>query len=59
MKKSIYIKTTQSYVKDEGSNLNNMTITLKFIICCDILGLAKVFKVVILAMHSLRPINML
>ncbi len=28
-----------SYVKDEGSNLNTMTITLKFIISCDILGL--------------------
>jgi hypothetical protein len=28
-----------------------MTITLNSIICCDILGLAKVFKVVVLAMQ--------
>ncbi len=28
-----------SYVKDEGSNLNTMTITLKSIVNCNILGL--------------------
>jgi hypothetical protein len=29
------------YVKDEGFHLNIMTITLKFIISCDVLGLTK------------------
>jgi hypothetical protein len=36
-----------------------MTITLKFVVSCDILGWRKKFRVVILAMHSLRPISML
>jgi hypothetical protein len=30
-----------AYVKNEGSNLNTMIITLKSIVSCDILGLAK------------------
>ncbi len=29
------------YVKDEGFNLNTMTITLKSIVSCDVLGLTK------------------
>jgi hypothetical protein len=29
-----------AYVKDEGSNLNSMTTTLKLVVSCDILGLA-------------------
>jgi hypothetical protein len=33
-----------SYVKDEGSNLNIMSITLKSIISCDILGLEESFQ---------------
>ncbi len=32
------------YVKDEGSNLNTMTITLKSIIRCDMLGLEESFQ---------------
>ncbi len=28
-----------AYVKDEGSNLNTMTIALKFVVRCEILGL--------------------
>jgi len=31
------------YVKDEGSNLNNMTIALKSIVSCDMLGLKESF----------------
>ncbi len=31
------------YVKDKGFNLNTMIVALKFIISCDILGLAKSF----------------
>jgi len=33
-----------AYVKDEISNLNTMIITLKFIVSCDILSLAKSFQ---------------
>jgi hypothetical protein len=32
------------YVKDEGSNLNSMTTTLKSIISCDMLGLEESFQ---------------
>ncbi len=39
------------YVKDEGSNLNIMTIALKLVISCDVLGLEEVFKVLVLVMH--------
>ncbi len=30
-----------TYVKDDGSNLNNMTIVAKSILSCDVLGLEK------------------
>jgi hypothetical protein len=33
-----------SYVKDEGSSLNTMISTLKSIVSCDILSLAKSFQ---------------
>jgi len=33
-----------AYVKDEGSNLNTMTIALKSIISCDMLGLEENFQ---------------
>jgi hypothetical protein len=36
-------KNKIAYVKDEGSNLNTMTITLKSIISCDMLGLEESF----------------
>jgi hypothetical protein len=36
-------KKTIAYVRDEGSNLNTMTITLKLIISCDMLGLEESF----------------
>jgi hypothetical protein len=32
-----------TYVKDEGSNLNNMTIVVKSILNCEVLGLEKSF----------------
>jgi hypothetical protein len=33
-----------AYVKDEGSNLNTMTIALKSIVSCDMLGLEENFQ---------------
>jgi hypothetical protein len=48
-----------AYVKDERFDLNIMTSTLKSIISCDILSLIEIFKVVVLAMHFLRLVNML
>jgi len=33
-----------AYVKDEGSNLNTMTIILKSIVSCDMLGLEETFQ---------------
>jgi hypothetical protein len=33
-----------AYVKDEGSNLNTMTIALKFVVKCEVLGLDESFK---------------
>jgi hypothetical protein len=33
-----------AYVKDEGSNLNTMTTTLKSIVSCDLLGLEESFQ---------------
>jgi len=32
-----------AYVKDEGSNLNTMTITLKSIVKCEVLGIDEIF----------------
>jgi hypothetical protein len=33
-----------AYVKDEGSNLNAMTNALKFVVCCETLGLEESFQ---------------
>jgi len=33
------------YVKNKGSNLNTMSIVLKFVVKCEVLGLDEVFKV--------------
>jgi hypothetical protein len=33
-----------AYVKDEGSNLNAMTTTFKFVVCCETLGLEESFQ---------------
>jgi len=33
-----------AYVKNEGSNLNFMTIALKLVVSCDVLGLEEVFR---------------
>jgi hypothetical protein len=32
------------YVKDEGANLNSMTITFKFVVNCEVLGLEESFN---------------
>jgi hypothetical protein len=37
-------KKVIAYVKNEGFTLNTMTIALKSIVSCDILGLAKRFQ---------------
>jgi hypothetical protein len=47
------------YVKNERSNLNIMTTTLKSIVNYDMLGLEEAFRVVVLVMHFLKPANML
>jgi hypothetical protein len=31
------------YVKDEGSNLNTMTIALKYVVKCEVFGLDEYF----------------
>ncbi len=36
-------KKTIAYVRDEGSNMNTMTIALKLIVSCDMLGLEENF----------------
>jgi hypothetical protein len=35
-------KKIVAYVKDEGFNLNIMTVTIKLIVICDVLGLKKI-----------------
>ncbi len=47
------------YVKDEGSNLNTMNITLKSIVSCDMLGLEECLKALVLGIHFPRLANML
>jgi hypothetical protein len=32
-----------AYVKDEGSNLNTVTITLKSIVKCEVVGIDEIF----------------
>jgi hypothetical protein len=36
-----------------------MIIALKFVVSCDVLGLTKKIRVIVLTMHYLRLINML
>ncbi len=48
-----------TYVKDEGSNLNTMTTTLKSIIICDMLVWRKAFRAFVLVMHFPKLANML
>jgi hypothetical protein len=40
-----------AYVKNEGFNLNFMTIALKLVVSCDVLGLEEVFRILVLVMH--------
>ncbi len=48
-----------AFVKDEGSNLNTMTIALNFVIKCEVLGLYESFRVLVLAMFFPKHANML
>jgi hypothetical protein len=52
-------KNIITYVKDEGSNLNTMTTTLKSIIICDMLIWRKAFRAFVLVMHFSKLVNML
>jgi len=45
-------------VKDDGSNLNVITPTLKFIVSCECLGLEENFKVLVLVRFFLKHFNM-
>jgi hypothetical protein len=47
------------YVKDEGSNLNIMNITIKSIVSCDMLGLEESFRALVFGIHFPRLANML
>jgi hypothetical protein len=46
------------YVKDEGSNFNEMTSVLKFIIDCEYLGLEESSRVLALNMRFQKHVNM-
>jgi hypothetical protein len=48
-----------AYVKDEGSNLNARTTTLKSIMKCEVISLNEISNAFILAMIFLRDISML
>jgi hypothetical protein len=49
-----------AYVKDEGSNMNIMTTTLKSIVSCDMLGLEeKLSRHFFLGMHFPKVTNIL
>ncbi len=48
-----------AYVKDERSNLNTMTTTLKSIVSCDMFGLEENFKAFVQGIHFIRLANML
>jgi hypothetical protein len=47
-----------AYVKNEGFNLNFMTIALKLVVSCDVLGLEEVFRILVLVMHFKKCVNM-
>jgi hypothetical protein len=47
------------YVKEEGSNLNTMNITLKSIVSCDMLGLEESLRALVLDIYFPRLANML
>jgi hypothetical protein len=48
-----------TYIKYEGAILNFMTITFKFIVNCEILGLEEIFNGICLVMHLKKCGNML
>jgi hypothetical protein len=47
-----------AYVKDGGSNLNVMIITLNFIVSCEAMGLEESFQGTFLGMHIPKIISM-
>lgn len=47
-----------SYVKDEGTNLGAMTLTLKVVVNCESLGLEDLSKAHVLGMPRWRCVNM-
>jgi exosortase/archaeosortase len=51
-------KKIMTYVKDEGANLNTMTIALKLIVNCEAWGVMEIFKGLTLDMPSLGLVNM-
>lgn len=54
----MWIEEKNCYLcEDEGSNLNIMTITLKSIVSCEVLGFGDSFQVIILGMHTLNHVN--
>ncbi len=51
-------KNINAHVKNEGSNLNPMTIVFNYVVSCNVLSFIEIFRVAILTMHSLRLVNM-
>jgi len=47
-----------TYVKDEGANLNAMTIILKSMVDCEVLDMEESSKVVALAIYFMKHANM-
>jgi hypothetical protein len=48
-----------AYVKDEGSHFNTMTIALKFVMKCEVLGFNENFQGIFLAMLFLKHVHVL
>jgi hypothetical protein len=40
----VFYKNIIAYMKDEGANLNMMTLTLKFVMNCELVGLEESFQ---------------
>jgi hypothetical protein len=51
-------KNIIAYVKDEGSNLNAMIITLKIVVNYEYLGLKESFRALALGMFFQKHVNM-
>jgi len=51
-------KKNVAYVKDEGANLNAMTIVLKSMVNCEVFGMEESSKPLALVMHFLKHVNL-